>query len=207
MKGSVRLHRRLSAILSVAIVAFAPMGVTAASASSIPSGEVVVGKTVIEPVYDSMTGAIKYVSTPMGAPNPVKSNPISWAPIYIPVYPAGSTVGTLLCQHVPVENCPDHGPLVAGGAAQIDPDVYGDGVIGHDHLMAGPASGGDFNIAWEPILVLFTSKAAANTHLITEAQVDAAVASGAAFEVPLPQLTFNCSVVNQAVYARGTPLL
>jgi len=136
-------------------------------------------------------GAIKYVLTPMGAPNPVKSNPISWAPFYLPVYPVGSTVGTLMCQDIPTENCPDHGPLVAGGAAQIDPAVYGDGVIGHDHLMAGPASGGDFNIAWEPILVLFTSKAAANTHLITKAQVDAAVASGAAFEVPLPQLTFR----------------
>ena len=33
-----------------------------------------------------------------------------------------------------------------------------------------------------------------------------AVASGAAFEVPLPQLTFHCAVVAQAVYARGTPL-
>jgi len=30
-------------------------------------------------------------------------------------------------------------------------DVYSGGVMGHDHLMAGPASGGDFNIAWEPI--------------------------------------------------------
>jgi hypothetical protein len=207
MKANVRLRRRMPAILAVAVVALAPMGATAASANSTPSGEVVVGRTVIEPVYDDMSGAIKYVLTPMGAPNPVKSNPTSWAPFYLPVYPVGSTVGTLMCQDIPTENCPDHGPLVAGGAAQIDPAVYGDGVIGHDHLMAGPASGGDFNIAWEPILVLFTSKAAANTHLITKAQVDAAVHSGAAFEVPLPQLTFHCSVVSQAVYARGTPLL
>jgi hypothetical protein len=29
---------------------------------------------------------------------------------YLPVYPTGSTVGTLLCQDVPQENCPDHGP-------------------------------------------------------------------------------------------------
>lgn len=72
--------------------------------------------------------------------------------------------------------------------------------------MAGPASHGDFNVAWVPILVLFTSKDAANTHLITETQVEDAVASGAAFEVPLPQLTFHCAVVSQAVYARGTPL-
>jgi len=211
MKANVRLRRRMPAILAVAVVALAPMGATAASASSTPSGEVVVGKTVIEPVYDDMSDAIKYVSTPMGAPNPVKSNPISWAPMYIPVYPVGSTVGTLLCQHSPFENCPDHGPGVAGGAMAIDQlkgyDVYSGGVMGHDHLMAGPASGGDFNIAWEPILVLFTSTGAANAHLINKAQVDAAVASGDAYEVPLPQLTFNCSVVNQAVYALATPLL
>ena len=207
MKANVRLRRRMPAILAVAVVALAPMGATAASASSTtPSGEVVVGRTVIEPVYDDMSGAIKYVLTPMGAPNPAKSNPISWAPFYLPVYPVGSTVGTLMCQDIPTENCPDHGPLIAGAVAQIEPAVYGDGVIGHDHLMAGPASGGDFNIAWEPILVLFTSKLAV-THLTTKAQVDVAVASGAAFEFPLPQLTFNCSVVNQAVYALGTPLL
>lgn len=202
----MRLRRRMSAVLTVAVVALAPMGATAASASSIPSGEVVVGRTVIEPVYDDMTGAIRYVSTPMGAPDPVKSNSVASAPFYLPVYPKGSSVGTLVCQDVPVENCPDHGPIIAGAAAGIVPSVYGDGVIGHDHLMAGPASGGDFNVAWMPILVLFTSKAAANTHLITEAQVEAAVASGAAFEVPLPQLTFMCADVSQSVYARGTPL-
>jgi len=100
---------------------------------------------------------------------------------------------------------------VSGGAMAINQlkghDVYSGGVMGHDHLMAGPASGGDFNIAWEPIPVLFTSTGAADAHLINKAQVDAAVASGDAYEAPLPQLTFNCSVVNQAVYALGTPLL
>jgi hypothetical protein len=50
MKANVRLRRRMPAILAVAVVALAPMGATAASASSTPSGEVVVGKTVIEPV-------------------------------------------------------------------------------------------------------------------------------------------------------------
>jgi hypothetical protein len=30
-----------------------------------------------------------------------------------------------------------------------------------------PGSGGDFNIAWEPILVLFTTATAANTRLTT----------------------------------------
>jgi hypothetical protein len=136
----------------------------------------------------------------------VKSNPIASAPFYVPVYPAGSTVGTLLCKDTPVENCPDHGPGIAAAAQQIMPGVYGGGVIGHDHLMSGPGSGGDFNVAWVPTLVLFTSAAAANQHLITETQVDAAIAAGNAIEVPLPQLTFTCAVVSGSVYARGTPL-
>jgi hypothetical protein len=38
--------------------------------------------------------------------------------------------------------------------------LYAKGVLGHDHLMAGPASHGDFNVAWEPILVLFTNPTA-----------------------------------------------
>lgn len=120
MRGTMRLHRRMTVILTGMMV-FTSMGVTTVSASSIPSGEVVVGRTVIEPVYDDMTGAIRYVSTPMGAPDPVKSNPIAAAPFYLPVYPVGSTVGTLVCQDVPAENCPDHGPLIAGAAAQINP--------------------------------------------------------------------------------------
>jgi hypothetical protein len=194
-------------------------GVGVAGASSTPSGERIVGGsgvhggTVVEPVYDDMTGAIRYVSTPRGTPNPVNSNPRASAPFYLPVYPTGSTVGTLLCQDVPQENCPDHGPAVAAAAQAIMGSVYIGGVIGHDHLMAGPGSGGDFNIAWVPVLVLFTSTDAANQHLITLAQVNAAVAGGQAIEVRLdgthgtPNLTFHCSVVPAAVYAKGTPFV
>ena len=197
---------RMLLIFGVIVVALATVAIPAATADSIPSGEVVVGRTVVEPVYDDMTGAIRYVSTPMGVSNPVKSNPIAAAPFYLPVYPVGSTVGTTVCEDIPVENCPDHGSGIAAAARAIMPGVYGDGVMGHDHLMSGPGSGGDFNVAWVPTLVLFTSKAAANQHLITDAQVEAAVRSGQAIEIPLPQLTFHCAVVSRAVYARGTPL-
>ena len=86
------------------------------------------------------------------------------------------------------------------------PKVYPGAVIGHDHLMAGPGSGGDFNIAWEPVLVLFTSTAAANEHITTLTQLNAALGRGDVIEVPLPPATFHCSVVSAAVYAQGTPL-
>ncbi len=206
--SSVRLYALVSLVAVLAMNVASPI---AAGAASIPSGEVVVGKTVIEPVYDDMTGAIRYVSTPMGVPDPVKSNPIAAAPFYLPVYPTGSTVGTTVCEDVPVENCPDHGPKIAGAAQAISSQmgfgsVYSGGVIGHDHLMAGPGSHGDFNIAWVPTLVLFTSKAAANQHITTLDELNKAQARGDVKEIPLPQLTFHCSVVSAAVYAQGVPL-
>lgn len=173
------------------------------------------GGTVLEPVYDDITGQIRYVSTPRGTPNPVKSNPVASAPFYLPVYPASSTIVangvTLNCQDVPTENCPDHGPALAGLAEALEPGVYGGGVIGHDHLMAGPASGGDFNVAWVPVLVLFTNSAAANTHITTLAQIKAMIASNDVMTVPLdgtggfPNLTFHCAVVSATVYAHAVP--
>lgn len=181
-------------------------GISAAGAGSVPSGERQVGQSVLEPVYnDEQAGTIGYVSTPLHAPNPVNANPHAWSPFFVPVYPFGSTVGTLLCTTFPVENCPDHGPQIAAAAAAIVPSVYGSGVLGHDHLMDFPG-GADFNVAWEPILVLFTSKAAANEHLLTDAQIDAAVERGDAIEVPVPDLTFHCQAVSARVYALGTPL-
>jgi hypothetical protein len=166
------------------------------------------GQTSVEPVYDDMTGAVAYVATPIHVANPVHTNPRAWAPFYLPMYPTGATVGasaTLDCVGIP-GNCPDHDGLVAGAAMAIMPSVYGGGVIGHDHLMAGPASGGDFNIAWEPVLVLFTSKAAANEHITTLAQITAALARHDVIEVPIPQATFHCSVVPAVVYWNGTPV-
>jgi len=214
------MSRRLVFMVVAASALVTGLSVLPAGASSLPSGERLVGGTashggtVVEPVYDDMTGLIRYGSTPRGAPNPVNSNPVAAAPFYLPVYPAGSTVGvTLNCQDVPAENCPDHGPAVAGLAQALEPGVYGGGVIGHDHLMAGPGSHGDFNVAWVPTLVLFTNSAAANTHITTLAQLNAMIASGDVKTVPLdgtngfPNLTFHCSVVSAAAYARGVPFL
>src|SRR5262245_57986906 len=116
---------------------------------------------MIEPVYDDeQAGEIGYVSTPMHAPNPVKSNPHSWQPFFLPVYPVGSTVGPLKCEHMPTDNCPTHGDLIAGAAQAIMPSVYGAGVLGHDHLMDFQG-GSDLNPNWELILELLTRPSAA----------------------------------------------
>ncbi len=210
----------------------------AASPAPGPSGEVLLGGSgphggsVIEPVYNDITGAISYVSTPRGTPDPVKSNPTASAPFYLPVYPTSSTVPlnfTLNCQNTAgaplntVENCPDHGPEVAAAVQGIASsftgpftDIYKGGVAGHDHLMAGPGTqkaGGDFNIAWVPTLVIFTNAAAANVHVTTLAQINADVNDSPpdAILVPLdgsngtPNKTFHCSVVPATVYNNGTP--
>jgi hypothetical protein len=211
------MSRRLLFMMVLAVSVIGLAGV-AVAASSLPSGERINGGigsrggTVLEPVYDDQTGAIRYVSTPRGVPNPVKTNPRATAPFYLPVYPVGSTIGvTLNCQDVPIENCPDHGAAVAAAAQAIMPSVYGGGVIGHDHLMAGPGSGGDFNVAWVPTLVLFTNSAAANMHVTLLSQIKPLVADGNAILVPLngtngtPNLTFHCSVVSAAVYDHSVP--
>ena len=196
------LRRLTPLLMATALCAF--VAVTALPAgAAVPSGEGRQGQSVLEPVYNDETGAIGYVMTPEHAP--MHANPRAWAPFYLPVYPVGSTVGTLLCQHVPSENCPTHGDLIAGLAQQVMPAVYGKGVLGHDHLMDFPG-GADFDVAWEPVVVLFTNTAAANEHIVLDSQVDAAVDRGDAIEIPLPQATFHCQAVPARVYQLGTPL-
>ncbi len=182
----------------------------------IPSGERTIGQTTLEPVYDGdHAGAIGYVSTPMHVT--VHANPNAWAPFYVVLYPTASAdvdtavVGTLLCAHEPADNCPDHGPLLAGLAAAMEPSVYTNAithapqVAGHDHVMSFPG-GGDFNINWEPIAVLFTNSNAAEQHLVTVNQIMAAVASGDAILDSLPPAVFHCSPVSVAVWNRATPV-
>jgi hypothetical protein len=225
------MSRRLLFIVVVAGCVTGLAGLAAASPPPVssPSGERIIGGsgsnggTVVEPAYDDQTGEIRYLSTPTGTDHPVPTNPRATAPLYLPVYPVGSTAtpaSTLNCQHLP-ENCPDHGPGVAHLAQVFEPGVYGNGttipgdVQGHDHLMAGPGSGGDFNVAWVPTLVLFTNSAAANTHITTLTKLTEMFANGDVIEVPLdgnpfegvalPNRTFHCSVVSAAVYAHGVP--
>ena len=129
------------------------------------------------------------------------------APFYLVVYPVGSTAATTyLCAHLPVDNCPTHGPGIAALAQSTVPSVYGAGVIGHDHLMDFPG-GADFNIAWEPVIVLFTNKEAANEHVLTDTRIEELVASGDAIEVPRPTRTFICASVPATIYDRATPIV
>jgi hypothetical protein len=192
-------------------------GVAAGSASTMPSGQVMYGGATfdsttghfvgdggtIEPAYNDTTGTLIYLQTPNGATaNP---NDHNVAPLYIPVYPAGSGIdpASLNCPHVPADLCPDHGPEIAAAVSGLP--LYNQGVLGHDHLAGIASSGGDFNVLWEPTLVLFINPQAAKQHITTLAQIKEDVASHDAVLAPVPNGQFHCSVVSAAAYARGTP--
>jgi hypothetical protein len=194
-------------LLLLAVTAFALAGsVSVAAADSVPTGERTFHQTTLEPAYDAAhAGRLGYLLTPNKAP--LHAPPVAWAPIYLPVYPVGTTAATTLnCMHTPVENCPSHGDGVAGAAQSIMPNVYGDGVLGHDHVLDFPG-GDDFHIAWEPVLVLFTTKAAANQHLLTDAAILAARDAGDVILVDDPDHTFNCAVVSSTLWNRASPIV
>lgn len=204
--------RRMSWLIAAMSVLVVVIAAGSSGAASIPSGQRSFGQNVLEPVYnDEQAGQIGYIMQPENTAQPVNSNPTAWAPFYLVIYPVGSTAAsTYLCMHLPVDNCPTHGPGVAAFAQATYPTVYGGGVIGHDHLMDFPG-GSDFNIAWEPMFVLFTPQGAAdgaiNEHVLTDAQIDALVANGDAKVFPRPTRTFICAPVPERLYDMATPLV
>ncbi len=184
----------------------AALGASPALAGGLPSGEHMVGQSSIEPAYNDTNGNLIYLLTPIRSPFPTDTSSHAVAPLYRVEYPpsAEPAVGTLNCMGVP-GNCPDHDGIVAGVATGAMPSVYGTDptlIPGHDHLVAPPAAGGDFNIAWNVIEVLFTNNAAANNHLTTLAAINSAVGSHNAIEINLG-FAFHCSVVPAAAYNAG----
>jgi hypothetical protein len=195
------------------------VSLTSASwASAAPSGQVAFGQASVEPAIDDMSGNLIYLLTPNKAPFPSKANSVAWAPMYLPMYPVGSTVSPLNC--LPT-NC-DHlqvlpEPLVTAmhltsvypmGTISTKYGSFTGGLVkGHDHLVGVATTGGDFNVAWHVFLVLFTPKAVAdgaiNTQLTTDAAIDAAIAAGDAVGPIDSGIVFNCSIVSATVYNHG----
>jgi hypothetical protein len=207
------LKFKLAAAFAVAIGLVIVAVPNISLAADVPTGEVTMGHGQLEPAYDDLTGKFMYLLTPLGTPVVDKANPHATAPLYIIVYPTTTkgAIGTVNCQHQPMDNCPDHGPGIAGLAESAMPSVYPPlGVWGHDHIGTGhpstPPLGGDYNTAWVPTAVLFTSVAAANNHITTLSQLNAAIASHDVILISLPSATFQCSPVAAQVYNMGTPV-
>jgi hypothetical protein len=182
------------------------LGFAGTARAEVPSGERQLGQTIIEPGYDDRTGNLIYIMTPIGAPFPSHANGHAVSELYLIVYPhsAGPFVGAMSCAHEGGDNCADHGPFFADLAQAEEPDVYGNGVWGHDHMIDG-VGGSEFNVAWEIVVVLFTNAQAANTHITTEAQLRDALAAGVARTIETG-VVFNCNLVSAATYYRATPL-
>lgn len=209
----MRITRVCVAVIAIGVASLTGSQ-TAALGDTLPSGQRLLGNTTVEPAYDDVSGSLVYLSTPNGTQqgNQVHPNAHNTAELYLPMYPTGSNVGALNCQHQPMENCPDHGQIVTDIAMHYPPvsPVYSNGVIGHDHLVGIASTKGDFNVTWVPVLVLFTPSGIAHnanqSHMTTLAQIDAAEAAGYATELRLDPATFKCASVNAAAYNRGTPV-
>ncbi len=203
------MNRRLLPSCTLAAALVAALSLPVAAFADLPSGERVLGKVVLEPAYDYNTGGLVFLATPMGTPFPSKANGHAVAPIYLVVYPPG-TAGTFSCMGTQPGNCPDHDAFIAQTAVQIasqfPEDPYGSDwtvVPGHDHLVGAASTGGDFNVAWEIHLVLFTSAAAVH-HITTLADLQDSITSGAVTDVDSGN-AFNCSIVSPIVYYRAAP--
>jgi hypothetical protein len=194
------------AMLACALTVLACAVPDVALADVLPSGERILGQSRIEPAYDYSTGTFVYLLTPESAPFPATQiDEHAVAPLYLVAYPPG-TQGTFNCMGV-LGNCPDHDLKIATAATRIMPGVYGTNpyaVPGHHHLVGVPRTGGDFNVPWHVILVLFTSSATV-THITTISQLDAALTSHGIIEVSTPTV-FMCSIVSETAYLMGTPV-
>jgi hypothetical protein len=139
------------------------------------------------------TGNEIFLLTPIHAPLPVKANQRAHAPLYLVLYPANSTIdaNTLSCQPF---NC-DHF------------QTWSYPLKGHDHLVGVPHTG-DFNVAWDVVVVSFTEQGlnngSINTRILTYNQLEAAETAGDVEEIG-PVASFDCAITSIVTYLKGTP--
>jgi hypothetical protein len=194
---TLRSSFRTAAVLAAFATVLAG-AVPAAASANWYSGMRAFGQVTVEPAIDASTGNQIFLLTPNNVPTPSNAAARSHAPLYLTLYPDSSTVpaNSLNCQPT---NC-NH--------AQVP------GIKGHDHLVGMASTHGDFNIAWDVVLVFFTAQGVAdgaiNHRILTLTELNAAVARHDAFTAPLMtpsgQFSFNCSITSEATYVKGTPL-
>ena len=87
-------------------------------------------------------------------------------------------------------------------------------IKGHDHLVGMASTHGDFNVAWDVWLVVFTPQGfadrAIDNRILTLTALNAAITKGDVVKIPFMtpsgQFSFNCSITSEATYLKGTPL-
>jgi len=196
---SVRSSFRLLAVLTAFAAMFA--GAMPASATNWYSGQRAFGQVTVEPAVNDFDGSQIFLLTPNNVPKPSNAAERSHAPLYLPLYPIQSKVpaATLNCQPT---NC-DHAQSVPFYA-----------IKGHDHLVGMASTHGDFNVAWDVWLVVFTPQGfadrAIDNRILTLTALNAAITKGDVVKIPFMtpsgQFSFNCSITSEATYLKGTPL-
>ena len=182
-------HAVLGLLLgTLATIGVAAYGSDTPSTTTWYSGQRIFGQVTVEPAVDLATGNEIFLLTPNGAPLPSKAAQRAHAPLFLVLYPDSSAVpaSSLNCQPT---NC-DH------------VQTFSYTLKGHDHLVGVPHTG-DFNVAWDVILVAFTQQGfadgAINTRILTLDKLNDAIAKGDAVTIG-PVLTFNCSITSIATY-------
>ena len=183
---------RLNALLLGALL----LGAATSTKAQLPwySGQRAFGQVTIEPAIDDATGNEIFLLTPNNVPIPSHAAQRAHAPLYLVLYPTASTIDANILNCQPV-NC-DH----------VQTFAYP--LKGHDHLVGVPHTG-DFNVAWDVVLVAFTQEGfadgAINNRILTLDQLNAALAAGDVITIG-PVTSFNCSITSAATYLKGTPL-
>ena len=188
------------------LLAFTLVGILATAAAAGPSlpwysGQRALAGSTIEPAVDDMTGNQVFLLTPNKAPFPSKPPDAGQAPLYLVAYPTSSTITDTFnctptnCDHVPTVPVPWY---PSGGLLK-----------GHDHLVGIANTHGDYNVAWDVELDVFTEKGfgdgAINHRILTLAALNAAKANGDIMAIDTG-IVFNCSATSPVLYLRGTPL-
>lgn len=191
----------LSLALSLVAVLVYAMAVSAMGGLPWMTGQRAFGQATIEPAVDNMTGNQVFILTPNKAPFPSKAPDHAQAPMYLVAYPANSTVSDPL-------NCT---PTTCDHVQSVPLPWYPNGGLlkGHDHLIGIASTHGDFNVAWDVELDVFTqqgfSDGAINHRILTLSDLNHAKNVGDIQAIP-SGIVFNCSSVSAAAYMHGTPL-
>jgi hypothetical protein len=185
------------------------------------SGQTLTHNGFVQVALDGETGKTVFIFTPNKAPMPTHTNGIAQAPIYLVVYPMDSAIPAdhLDCT---VYNCKGLNVLPFGNAdyGDLGPSnpacgTFNGGndcseVKGHDHIVGTPFTGGDFNVAWKKVLVVFThagfQSGAINTRITSVQQLDGLIADGYVRTIDVPASSFNCSLVPETIYNLGNPV-
>lgn len=159
------------------------------------------GQVTVEPAINDANGQQVFLLTPNKAPLPSKAPEAAQAPLYLVAYPTSSTITEPF-------NCT---PTTCDHVASVPVPWYPSGGLlkGHDHLVGIANTGGDWNVAWDVELDVFTPQGfadgAIDQRIMTLDELNAAKANGDIMAIDTG-IVFNCSSVGAATYLKGTPL-